>query len=98
MLLCVRIGCSLEKLLRSYSCLTKGDTVRFKYLRNTFDMKVVDLKPAVSRYCAFTCSCVVGAWVREEGGGELLLPSTMSWDVRTPRLPSAVYVRLCAAV
>lgn len=36
----------LEKLLRSYSCLTKGDTVRFKYLRNTFDMKVVDLKPA----------------------------------------------------
>jgi hypothetical protein len=39
--------CRLEKLLRSYSCLTKGDTVRFKYLRTTFEMRVVDLKPAV---------------------------------------------------
>ena len=51
----LRLG-SLEKLLRSYSCLTKGDTVRFKYMKKTFDMEVVELKPAVSGLPSSCCT------------------------------------------
>ncbi len=39
---------TLEVLLRSYSCLTKGQSVRFFYNSKHIDMEVVDLKPVVS--------------------------------------------------
>merc|ERR1719242_1200267 len=36
----------LEKTLRSYACLTKGDVIEIKFLDKCHDLEVVELKPA----------------------------------------------------
>lgn len=36
----------LEKTLRSYACLTKGDIIEIKFLNKCHDLEVVELKPA----------------------------------------------------
>lgn len=65
----------LEKTLRSYACLTKGDVIEIKFLNKCHDLEVVELKPADVVSIIETDMSVEFA---EPKDGKAFVPSTMN--------------------